>query len=141
MNYNIVHENWFRSLIMSEEKLDRIENQLSLVLQGIGVMQQGMGAMQQDIALLKQDVGELKQDIVAMKQNDNALREDIVDLRNRIGSIEGAIMLIVRDGFTPLRNYADDLNFELSEMQRKNRLLNRRVRRLERRDLTDDFEY
>ena len=111
-------------------------------------MQQGMGAMQQDIALLKQDVGvlkqdvgELKQDIVAMKQNDNALREDIVDLRNRIGSIEGAIMLIVRDGFTPLRNYADDLNFELSEMQRKNRLLNRRVRRLERRDLTDDFEY
>ncbi|WP_309738914.1 hypothetical protein [Chamaesiphon sp. OTE_20_metabat_361] len=133
---------------MSEEKLDRIENQLSLVLQGMGVMQQGMGAMQQDIVLLKQDVGvlkqdvgELKQDIVAMKQNDNALREDIVDFRNRIGSIEASIMLIVRDGFTPLRNYADDLNFELSEMQRKNRLLNRRVRRLERRDLTDDFEY
>ena len=50
-------------------------------------------------------------------------------------------MLIVRDGFTPLRNYADDLNFELSEVQRKNRLLNRRVRRLERRDTTDDFEY
>ena len=76
-----------------------------------------------------------------MKQNDNALREDINDLRNRINSIEGAVMLIVRDGFTPLRNYADDLNFELSEVQRKNRLLNRRVRRLERRDSNDDFEY
>ena len=37
--------------------------------------------------------------------------------------------------------YADDLNFELSEVQRKNRLLNRRVRRLERRDSNDDFEY
>jgi chromosome segregation ATPase len=119
---------------MSEEKLDLIQNQLSQLLQG-------MGAMQQDVGVLKQDVGELKQDIIAMKQNDNALREDIVDLRNRIGSIESAIMLIVRDGFTPLRNYADDLNFELSEVQRKNRLLNRRVRRLERRDLSDDFEY
>ena len=119
---------------MSEEKLDLIQNQLSQLLQG-------MGTMQQDVGVLKQDVSELKQDIVAMKQNDNALREDIVDLRNRIGSIEGAIMLIVRDGFTPLRNYADDLNFELSEVQRKNRLLNRRVRRLERRDLSDDFEY
>jgi FtsZ-binding cell division protein ZapB len=126
---------------MSEEKLDRIENQLSLVLQGMGVMQQDIAVLKQDVGELKQDVGELKQDIVAMKQNDNALREDIVDLRNRIGSIEASIMLIVRDGFTPLRNYADDLNFELSEMQRKNRLLNRRVRRLERRDLTDDFEY
>ena len=133
---------------MSEEKLDRIENQLSLLLQGMGVMQQDIGELKQDVGVLKQDVGELKQDvgelkqdIVAMKQNDNALREDLVDLRNRIGSIEGSIMLIVRDGFTPLRNYADDLNFELSEMQRKNRLLNRRVRRLERRDLTDDFEY
>ena len=97
-------------------------------------MQQGMNVMQQDIGVLKQDIS-------AMKQNDNALREDINDLRNRINSIEGAVMLIVRDGFTPLRNYADDLNFELSEVQRKNRLLNRRVRRLERRDSNDDFEY
>jgi predicted nucleic acid-binding Zn-ribbon protein len=119
---------------MSEEKLDRIETQLSQLLQG-------MSAMQQDVGMLKQDVGALKQDIGAMKQNDNALREDIVDLRDRVNSIEGAVMLIVRDGFTPLRNYADDLNFEVSEVQRKNRLLNRRVRRLERRDLSDDFEY
>jgi septal ring factor EnvC (AmiA/AmiB activator) len=126
---------------MSEEKLDLIQNQLSQLLQGMGAMQQDVGVLKQDVGVLKQDVGELKQDIIAMKQNDNALREDIVDLRNRIGSIEGAIMLIVRDGFTPLRNYADDLNFELSEVQRKNRLLNRRVRRLERRDLSDDFEY
>jgi predicted nucleic acid-binding Zn-ribbon protein len=133
---------------MSEEKLDLIQNQLSQLLQGMGTMQQDVGVLKQDVGVLKQDVSELKQDvselkqdIVAMKQNDNALREDIVDLRNRIGSIEGAIMLIVRDGFTPLRNYADDLNFELSEVQRKNRLLNRRVRRMERRDLSDDFEY
>ncbi|WP_373543050.1 hypothetical protein [Chamaesiphon sp.] len=126
---------------MSEEKLDLIQGQLHQVLQGMNVMQQGMNVMQQDIGVLKQDVSAMKQDIVAMKQNDNALREDIHDLRNRVNSIEGAVMLIVRDGFTPLRNYADDLNFELSEVQRKNRLLNRRVRRLERRDSNDDFEY
>ncbi len=112
---------------MSEEKLDLIQEQLHQLLQGMNVMQQ--------------DIGGLTQDISAMKQNDNALREDINDLRNRINSIEGAVMLIVRDEFTPLRNYADDLNFELSEVQRKNRLLNRRVKRLERRDSTDDFEY
>jgi chromosome segregation ATPase len=119
---------------MSEEKLDRIQNQLNQLLQG-------MSTMQQDVGELKQDVGELKQDIGAMKQNDNALREDINDLRNRVNSIEGAVMLMVRDGFTPLRNYADDLNFEISEVQRKNRLLNRRVKRLERRDMNDEFEY
>lgn len=112
---------------MSEEKLDLIQSQLSQLLQGMNTMQQ--------------DIVGIKQDIVSMKQNDNSLREDIHDLRNRVNSIEGAVMLIVRDGFTPLRNYADDLNFELSEVQRKNRLLNRRVRRLERRDTTDDFEY
>jgi uncharacterized protein YoxC len=112
---------------MSEEKLDLIQEQLYQLLQGMNVMQQ--------------DIGVLKQDVSAMKQNDNALREDINDLRNCINSIEGAVMLLVRDGFTPLRNYADDLNFELSEVQRKNRLLNRRVRRLERRDSDDDFEY
>lgn len=112
---------------MSEEKLDLIQSQLSQLLQGMNTMQQ--------------DIVSIKQDIVSMKQNDNSLREDIHDLRNRVNSIEGAVMLIVRDGFTPLRNYADDLNFELSEVQRKNRLLNRRVRRLERRDTTDDFEY
>ena len=140
---------------MSEEKLDRIGNQLSQLLQGMTVVQQDVGGLKQDVGGLKQefgvfkqdieglkqDVGEIKQDIIAMKQNDNALREDIHDLQNRINSIEGAIMLIVRDGFTPLRNYADDLNFELSDVQRKNRLLNRRVRRLERRESSDDFEY
>ncbi len=91
---------------MSEEKLDLIQNQLSQLLQGMNTMQQ--------------DVVGIKQDVVGMKQNDNSLREDIHDLRNRVNSIEGAVMLIVRDGFTPLRNYADDLNFELSEVQRKN---------------------
>ena len=119
---------------MSEEKLDLIQHQLSQLLQG-------MNTMQQDIVGIKQGIVAIEQDIVTMKQNDNSLREDIHDLRNRVNSIEGAVMLIVRDGFTPLRNYADDLNFELSEVQRKNRLLNRRVRRLERRDTTDDFDY
>ena len=119
---------------MSEEKLDLIQHQLSQPLQG-------MNTMQQDVVGIKQDIVGIKQGIVSMKQNDDSLREDIHDLRNRVNSIEGAVMLIVRDGFTPLQNYADDLNFELSEVQRKNRLLNRRVRRLERRDITDDFEY
>ena len=112
---------------MSEEKLDRVEHQLSQLLQGMTIVQQG--------------VGEIKQDISAMKQNDNALREDIHDLQNRINSIEGAIMLIVRDGASPIRNCTDELKFEISEMQRRNGLLNRRGRRVERRESTDNFEY
>jgi FtsZ-binding cell division protein ZapB len=98
---------------MSEERFDRLENQLTQVIQAIGTMQQNMGAMNQNI---------------------DALREDVIALRHRIDSVESSQQIIIREGFQSLMSYNDDLNYELADTARQNRLLKRRVIRLERKE-------
>ena len=115
---------------MSEERFDRIENQLTQVIEAIGTMQQNMVAMQQNI-------GTMQQNMVAMNQNINALREDVTALRHRIDTVEGSQQTIMREGFQSLMSYNDDLNYELSDTARQTRLLKRRVIRLERKDKED----
>ena len=112
---------------MSEERFDRLENQLTQVIQAIGTMQQDMGTMQQNIGTIQQNMG-------AMNQNIDALREDVIALRHRIDSVEGSQQIIIREGFQSLMSYNDDLNYELSDTARQTRLLKRRVIRLERKD-------
>jgi predicted nucleic acid-binding Zn-ribbon protein len=113
-----------------DERLEGIENTLVTVTQNMDVMQQNMNVMQQNMNV--------------MQQNMNAMREDIHLLRQRDNSIEGAFTVIVRDGFNSLRSYLDDLNYDLAENEsklvdsdRKQRRLNRRVARLERKDEDD----
>ena len=89
---------------MSEERLERIENQLGQLLQGM----------------------------TAMQQNQNALREDVVALRNRIDSVEGTLRIAISDGFRSHDLYLDDINADLAANERQTRRLNRRVERLER---------
>ncbi len=101
---------------MSEERFDRLEGQLTQIIQAIGAMQQNIGAMQQNI---------------------DALREDVTALRHRIDSVEGSQQIIIREGFQSLMSYNDDLNYELSDTARQTRLLKRRVVRLERKDKED----
>ena len=115
---------------MSEERFDRLESQLTQVIQAIGTMQQNMGTMQQNISAIQQNMG-------AMNQNIDALREDVIALRHRIDSVEGSQQIIMRDGFQSLMSYNDDLNYELSDTARQTRLLKRRVIRLERKDAQD----
>jgi chromosome segregation ATPase len=152
--------------VMSEDRLERIENQIGQLVgmfttlhqdvtgmkqditgmkqdittlhQDVTGMKQDITGMKQDIAETKQEVATLRQDLTAMKQNVNAVREDLTALRNRVESIEGTVLVTIRSGHASLRDYVDDLNFEISETQRKHRLLNRRVRRLERKDDDDD---
>ena len=137
---------------MSEERFDRIEAQISelreLIQANMAVTQQNMTAMEQDLAAVKQDMTAVKQDITAVnqdvtavKQNTNATREDIGSLRQRVDSIEGTVVIAIRDGFNSFRNYLDDLNYDLAEIERKvgdndrkHRRLNRRVARLERKE-------
>jgi hypothetical protein len=107
---------------MSEERFDRLESQLTQVIQAIGTIQQNMAT---------------KQDLAAMQNNLDAVREDIVDLRHRIDSVEGSQQVIIREGFQSLMSYNDDLNYELSDTARQTRLLKRRVIRLERKDKED----
>ena len=98
---------------MSEERLDRIESQISQLRELI------------------------QQHIPAINQNMNALREDVTDLRHRIDSIEGTQNLMIREGFKSLMSYNDDLNYELADNARQTRLLRRRVIRLEGKDKED----
>lgn len=102
---------------MSEERLERIETQISEL---------------RDL---------IQQNMATTQQNMNAVREDINVIRQRSDSLEGTVIVAMREGFNSLRNYLDDLNYDLAEVERnvsdgerKQRRLNRRVARLERKD-------
>ena len=114
---------------MSEERFDRLENQLTQVIQAIGTMQQNMAT--------KQDLAAVEQKVSAMQNNIDAVREDVIALRHRIDSVEGSQNVIIREGFQSLMSYNDDLNYEMSDTARQTRLLKRRVIRLERKDKED----
>ena len=114
---------------MSEERFDRLESQLTQVIQAIGTMQQNMAT--------KQDLAAVEQKVSAMQNNIDAVREDVIALRHRIDSVEGSQNVIIREGFQSLMSYNDDLNYEMSDTARQTRLLKRRVIRLERKDKED----
>jgi septal ring factor EnvC (AmiA/AmiB activator) len=102
---------------VSEERLERIEYQISQLVQTVG----------------------------AMQQNVNAVREDISSLRNRVDSVEGTLISAMRDGFHHLEHRIDDIDIDLAiteekteDNSRKARRLNARLMRLERRD-NDNF--
>ena len=137
---------------MSEERFDRLESQLTQVIQAIGTMQQNMATIQQNlssvdqkvagieqkVAGIEQKVAGIEQKVAGIEQNVNAVREDIFTLRNRIDSVEGAVAVVIRSTFVAHQNFVDDLNFDLSRNERKTRRLSRRVARLERQELDDD---
>jgi predicted nucleic acid-binding Zn-ribbon protein len=130
---------------MSEERFDRLESQLTQVIQGMAVMQQNMTVMQQNMATkqdlaaveqkvsgIEQKVSGIEQKISSMQNNIDAAREDISSLRRRIESNEGTLIVTIREGFRSREVLLDDLNFDLADNERKTRRLARRVSRLER---------
>jgi septal ring factor EnvC (AmiA/AmiB activator) len=136
---------------MSEERFDRLESQLSQVIQGMGTMQQniaglqqGMTVMQQNMTVMqqtmatKQDLAAVEQKVSAMQNNLDAAREDIASLHRRVDSNEGTLIVAIRDGFRSRETLIDDINFDLAAIERKTRRLSRRVARLERIDRDDD---
>jgi chromosome segregation ATPase len=112
---------------MSEERLERIENQLAQVLEAIVGNNSRIGG-------LENRIGGIENRMTALEQNQNSLREDVVSLRHRIDSVEGTVRLAIVDGFRSQGLYYDDLNADLAKNERQTRRLNRRVDRLERRD-------
>jgi chromosome segregation ATPase len=105
---------------MSEERLERIENQLNQLIQGMTTMQQNQNV--------------LRDNQNALRDNQNALREDVVALRHRIDSVEGTVKIAITDGFRSHDLYLDDMNADLAANERQTRRLNRRVERLERNE-------
>jgi archaellum component FlaC len=100
---------------MSDERFDRIENQ-------IGELR----------TLVQQGFTGIKQDLTGIKQRFTSLEREVESLRRRIDSVEGTLLVTIRDGFQAQSDYADDLNYDLSINERKTRRLSRRVARLER---------
>ena len=105
---------------MSDERFDRIESQLTQVIQAIGTMQQNLVVVEQKVT--------------ALGNNLDAVREDVISLRRRVDSSEGTLLVIIREGFRRQEDSIDDLNYDLSANERKTRRLSRRVSRLERKD-------
>jgi chromosome segregation ATPase len=118
---------------MSEERFDRLENAIAAMAENMNSMQQNIRVMQQDMNSMRQDMNSMQQNMNSMQHNMNALRDDVVSQRQRIDSIEGTIVVTIRDGFESMRNYLDDLNYDLAANERQIRRLNRRVSRLERK--------
>jgi uncharacterized coiled-coil protein SlyX len=79
---------------MTEERLERIENQLDQVLQALT----GVNTR-----------------LTTFEQNLNAAREDIRVLRNRIDSVEGTIRMAISDGFKSHDAYLNDLNVDFHD--------------------------
>lgn len=114
---------------MSDERFDRLESQLSQVIQSIATMQLNMAT--------KQDLAAVEQKVTALGNNLDAVREDVIALRRRVESSEGTALIAIRDGFRRQENSINDLNYDLSVNERKTRRLSRRVSRLERKDADD----
>ena len=108
---------------MSDERFDRLESQLSQLIQSV--------------ALIEQKVTTIEQKVTALGNNLDAVREDVIVLRRRVESNEGTLLVAIRDGFRRQEDSIDDLNYDLSVNERKTRRLSRRVSRLERKDGDD----
>jgi FtsZ-binding cell division protein ZapB len=68
---------------MSEERFDRLESQLSQVIQGMGIMQQGITVMQQNMTVMQQDITNIKQ-VVSETRTDVAALSSRLDRSPRI---------------------------------------------------------
>jgi predicted RNase H-like nuclease (RuvC/YqgF family) len=101
--------------MMSEERFDRLENQLVQVIQAISTMQQNM-ATKQDLAVVQQTVSDI--------------RTDIAVLGDRVDSLEHTTRIGIRDSIRNQRSMINDLNYDLANNERATGRLRGRVERL-----------
>jgi hypothetical protein len=108
---------------MSEERFDRLESQLTQIIQGMTVMQQNMAVMQQNMAT--------KQDLALVQQTVSDIRTDISILGERIGNLELTTNIEVRESIRNQRFMINNTNYELANQERASARLQSRVERLE----------
>jgi hypothetical protein len=136
---------------MSEQRFDRIESQLTQVIQGMTAMQQGMTVMQQNMTVMQQDMTVMQQDMTVMQQNmtvmqqnmatkqDLALvqqtvsdiRTDISVLSERVDNLELTTRVGIRDSIRNQRSMINNINYELANQERVSARVRSRVERLE----------
>ena len=126
---------------MSEERLERIENQLTQTVQSLTTMQ---GQVVQAVTVMQQSIAVMQQNMTVLQQNMTAMQQNMTTMQNRMDSMEGTLLTTMTGGFNSLQNYIIDLDTDLAQNERKtednarnNRRLNQRLMRLENRN--DDF--
>jgi chromosome segregation ATPase len=90
---------------MSEERLERIENQLSQVLQVV----------------------------IRLDERMTSLENRMTSLENRTEVVEGTLLATMRGGFNFIRGHVNDLDVDLARNERKSEDSARQIRRLNRR--------
>jgi hypothetical protein len=94
---------------MSEERFDRLDNQLNQVIQGMSVMQQNMAVMQQNMAVMQENMA-TKQDLALVQQTVSDIRTDISILGERISSLELTTNIEVRESIRNQRFLINNTN-------------------------------
>ncbi len=122
---------------MSEERFDRLENQLAQVIQGMTAMQQNMTAMQQNIVDIQQNMA-TKQDLALVQRTVSDIRTDIAILSERVDSLEVTTRIGIRDSIRNQRSMINNLNYDLANQERASTRLRSRVERLE--DINNSIE-
>jgi chromosome segregation ATPase len=112
---------------MSEERFDRLESQLSQVIQGMGMMQQNITAMQQNMTVMQQNVEDKHNLLVQI------VTTSFNSLNQRVDTIENSLI--------QLSQQVNDINIDLTTNEqktednaRKTRRINQRLMRLEDRN-------
>jgi hypothetical protein len=124
---------------MSEERFDRLENQLNQVIQGMAVMQQNMSVMQQNMSVMQENMA-TKQDLALVQQTVSDIRTDISILGERIGSLELTTNIEVRESIRNQRFMINNTNYELANQERASARLQSRIERLEDIDRSNRSE-
>ncbi len=124
---------------MSEQRFDRIENQLTQVIQGMAVMQQNMTLIQQNMAVMQQNMA-TKQDLALVQQTVSDIRTDISILGERIGNLELTTNIEVRESIRNQRFMINNTNYELANQERASVRLQSRIERLEDINLSNQSE-
>jgi chromosome segregation ATPase len=122
---------------MSEERFDRLENQLAQVIQGMTAMQQNMTVMQQNIVDIQQNMA-TKQDLALVQRTVSDIRTDIAVLSERVDSLEVTTRVGIRDSIRNQRSMINNLNYDLANQERVSNRLRSRVERLE--DINNSIE-
>jgi chromosome segregation ATPase len=73
---------------MSEERFDRLENQLTQIIQGMAGMQQNITGMRQDITVMQQNITGMQQNITGMQQNITGMQQNITGMQQNIAVIQ-----------------------------------------------------
>jgi chromosome segregation ATPase len=129
---------------MSEERFDRLENQLAQVIQGMTVMQQNMTSMQQNMTSMQQNIVDIqqnmatKQDLALVQRTVSDIRTDVAVLSERVDSLEVTTRIGIRDSIRNQRSMINNLNYDLANQERASTRLRSRVERLE--DINNSIE-